>query len=1207
MNKKSLPANGERFVPEQEGVIRLEHMHRYHLACRIAKDLDVLDIASGEGYGSALLAAVARTVIGVDIDQDAIDHARDTYVHNGLSFLQGQATQIPLPDRAVDLVVSFETIEHLQDHDCMIKEIRRVLKKRGVLMISSPNKSIYSDKSGYKNPFHKHELYTSEFLCLINANFTNVLHYRQKTTGASIIAASSGSAPFINLNSNDAAQGLIEHRYDLIIASDGELPELPNSAYEISDGPLQPEKSELTIIELKNDLEKALKECTRIKDEYADLEPLKNENISLQSKNTEYSKTNALMHNALYQLAEDANKILADKWWRRSRHLRRMSNSIRKLRGRQKKRWPKAFVAEDYLIAPIITSKPDTSRDNPTSLQHSEGMAKDLAELRINHLELCEQLATARRKPMKSLRDLWIHKFLKRFTAGALPLPSRMKARMVKSAAKRHPDRSLPGWRSEPPRHCGVPVNSNTAASARAGRCRPRRPGLPDILLVSHEASWTGAPILVHNLARVYRDRYNVTILCLRGGPLLPAFEDVAVCVRKIAVTDMSCKDGRATLKAFLEEGDFAFAVVNSIESRHVLGMMRELKLPTVSLLHEFASDTLPRTAFPEAIEHADTIIFSTSVTLNNAIDITGIDYSPKIRILPQGKCKVPSKLGDSGPDRLERDRLKALLKPKGYGQEILVVGMGSVVIRKGTDLFIEVARRVIAQPGGEHFRFFWFGEGYNPDEDRAYSVYLQDQLKRSGIDDRVVIQPVTSEIEYVYELADAFLLASRLDPLPNVAIDAMLSGVPMVVFDKASGIPEILCAAGLEKDCVAEYLDTSQMADKLLHVTGKDRDRISAQMQAHARLTFDFAAYAEQIERQAMETTRQFRDRSQAEALIAKDSGFAPDVMYPISLQPDKDRTKAARLYLEHYALGIHPRRPEPGFNQYVYYAHHDASRMQHGDAYADYLSRGRPDGPWITPILQGPVTERSAPNATGLRTALHIHAFYLDGLNDVLLRLKANRSRPKVFVSVRDSGDLLQAKNLLQGYDGESEIRIVPNLGRDIGPFLTEFGPELVRDFEVIGHVHIKKSITLRNKELVERWASFILSNVLGSPKAGAMMDVQLSEFEQVPGLGMTFPADPNILSWNKNRMHAEQLAAKMGLVNLPDAFDFPVGTMFWMRSSALTPFIGLNLGWTDYPSEPLADDGTMLHALERLFGVVPRMNGFETRMTNVPGVNR
>nr|WP_242452781.1 rhamnan synthesis F family protein [Prosthecochloris ethylica] len=634
---------------------------------------------------------------------------------------------------------------------------------------------------------------------------------------------------------------------------------------------------------------------------------------------------------------------------------------------------------------------------------------------------------------------------------------------------------------------------------------------------------------------------------------------------------------------------------------------MRELKLPTVSLLHEFASYTLPRTAFPEAIEHADTIIFSTSVTLNNAIDITGIGYSPKIRILPQGKCKVPCKPGDSGPDRIERDRLEALLKPKGHGQEILVIGVGSVQVRKGTDLFIEVARRVMAQPGGEHFRFFWFGEGYNPDEDPAYSVYLQDQLKRSGIEDRVIIQPVTSEIEYVYELADAFLLASRLDPLPNVAIDAMLSGVPMVVFDKASGIPEILCAAGLEEDCVAEYLDTSRMADKLLHVTGKDRDRISAHMQAHARLTFDFAAYAEQIEHQAMETTRQFRARPQAEALIAKDPGFTPGFMYPVSRQPDKDRTRAARVYLEHHALGIHPRRPEPGFNQNVYYAHHDASRMQHGDAYADYLSRGRPEGPWMTPVLQGPVTERSAPNATGQRTALHIHAYYLDGLNDVLSRLKVNRSRPKVFVSVRDSENLLQAKNLLQSYDGESEIRIVTNLGRDIGPFLTEFGPELVRDFEVIGHVHIKKSITLQNEELVGRWTSFVLSNVLGGPKAGAMMDVQLSEFEQVPGLGMTFPADPNILSWNRNRMHAEQLAAKMGLVDLPDAFDFPVGTMFWMRSSALAPFIGLNLGWTDYPSEPLADDGTMLHALERLFGVVPGMKGFETRMTNVPGVNR
>jgi lipopolysaccharide biosynthesis protein len=279
----------------------------------------------------------------------------------------------------------------------------------------------------------------------------------------------------------------------------------------------------------------------------------------------------------------------------------------------------------------------------------------------------------------------------------------------------------------------------------------------------------------------------------------------------------------------------------------------------------------------------------------------------------------------------------------------------------------------------------------------------------------------------------------------------------------------------------------------------------------------------------------------------------------------------------------------------------------MALGDAYADYLSKGRPDGPWKVPILQGPAKDKSAMKATGLRTALHVHAYYVDELDDVLSRLGANLSRPKVFVSVKDAQDLVQAETLLQDYDGESVTRIVPNLGRDIGPFLIEFGPELVRDFDVIGHVHTKKSAALADDALVAHWKRFALCNVLGGLEAGAMMDLQLSAFEKVPGLGITFPADPHIISWNLNKGHAVRLSAQMGVTDLPDAFDFPVGTMFWMRSSALSPFVGLNLDWADCPSEPLPYDGSMLHALERLFGIIPKLNGFEVRMTNVMGVTR
>jgi ubiquinone/menaquinone biosynthesis C-methylase UbiE len=146
-----------------KGEIEIEHVHRYAIEVELARGKRVLDIACGEGYGSSLLSRVAAQVIGVDIAEDAIAHARATYAHANLQFLLGSCASIPVADRSIDLVVSFETIEHHDQHEAMMREIRRVLRTDGVMVISSPDKYEYSDVPGYRNPFHAKELYRDEF------------------------------------------------------------------------------------------------------------------------------------------------------------------------------------------------------------------------------------------------------------------------------------------------------------------------------------------------------------------------------------------------------------------------------------------------------------------------------------------------------------------------------------------------------------------------------------------------------------------------------------------------------------------------------------------------------------------------------------------------------------------------------------------------------------------------------------------------------------------------------------------------------------------------------------------------------------------------------------------------------------------------------------------------------------------------------------
>src|SRR5262245_17487123 len=114
---RRLEWTGERYLPEIGGNIQLEHMHRYLLARELALDRRVLDIACGEGFGSDLLASVAAQVVGVDISLEVIQHANRQYRRPNLEFSVGTCAAIPLTDHSVDLVVSFETIEHHDQHE----------------------------------------------------------------------------------------------------------------------------------------------------------------------------------------------------------------------------------------------------------------------------------------------------------------------------------------------------------------------------------------------------------------------------------------------------------------------------------------------------------------------------------------------------------------------------------------------------------------------------------------------------------------------------------------------------------------------------------------------------------------------------------------------------------------------------------------------------------------------------------------------------------------------------------------------------------------------------------------------------------------------------------------------------------------------------------------------------------------------------------
>ena len=169
--------SGERFLPEQcKGEMAIEHFQRYQMASQLADGKLVLDAACGDGYGSSLIARCAKKTVGLDIDENTVKEASEKYGGPTLSFVCGDITALPFEDKAFDMVVSFETIEHVDENSqhLFLKEIKRVLKSGGILVMSTPNKAIYTDRVSGHNQFHLKEFYVEEFVGFLYVFFPKV-------------------------------------------------------------------------------------------------------------------------------------------------------------------------------------------------------------------------------------------------------------------------------------------------------------------------------------------------------------------------------------------------------------------------------------------------------------------------------------------------------------------------------------------------------------------------------------------------------------------------------------------------------------------------------------------------------------------------------------------------------------------------------------------------------------------------------------------------------------------------------------------------------------------------------------------------------------------------------------------------------------------------------------------------------------------------
>tara|TARA_R110000868_G_scaffold237132_1_gene491195 strand:- start:18376 stop:21831 length:3456 start_codon:yes stop_codon:yes gene_type:complete len=823
-----------------------------------------------------------------------------------------------------------------------------------------------------------------------------------------------------------------------------------------------------------------------------------------------------------------------------------------------------------------------------------------LVQLQAQREMAVNLVVRARRRPQALLVKLLEYRVLRVLAKLSPPLPKDMTQRFARSAQKRNPKRpimALPQSSQSPqsPQGAVVPVVPSEAPEVPVLTKPPR----DCVIVVSHEATRTGAPILSLNIIRELSRKYDVISISLLGGPLARYFSEESYCSIELDRATMSPAEIEVRVMEIAQATKPLFAVANSAASYSALPALKKSGVPIVALVHEFASDLPAHPYFIETLELADKVVFSTELTLSNLLENQHICRPPKAMILAQGKSEVPSSLVD---ETIRKGELAAIGRAFGSNPaEITLVGIGSIHYRKGPDVFIEIARKIKQRAPATRFRFVWVGDGLDP-QGAEYPRFLIDQVNRAQLQTSFHFLPSVSALDEVYAAADALIIASRLDPLPNVAIDMIDAGKPIFCFEKTTGFAEILRDEGFGA-CIADFFDTSDMADRIIAaLTSKDAAIELGRRQSGALgPTFDMASYVAQIDAVACDLGNAVAQRQEDIDTIDASGMFRTD-FYDVHARKMSQRDLIAE-YVDRSKTGRAARKAVPGFHPLVYAAETGLDSTR--DPLAHYIGTGTPQGIWNALVIDEHAEVDEA-EAAKVSVALHIHAYYPEMLDELITRLNVGSVFPDLFISTRAGGEDAVTQGA-RAYKGKLvEARAFPNIGRDLGPMLSGFGDSL-RQYDIVGHTHTKKSLHVQDRGVVSKWSNFMLNNLLGSEEAGPMASRTITAMARDPEIAIVYPDDPGMMSWCENAEIAEDLARRLNAGPLPDYFNFPVGSMFWMRRALFERFLGLGFDWDSYPSEPLPDDGTELHAVERLFGALPQMEKMKTAVLNVVGTTR
>jgi len=361
-----------------------------------------------------------------------------------------------------------------------------------------------------------------------------------------------------------------------------------------------------------------------------------------------------------------------------------------------------------------------------------------------------------------------------------------------------------------------LPGTAARARNARAASGSPLfgaatlpEPAPPTILFVSHEASRTGAPILLIEVAQLLKETLGLRCMFLlrTGGELERAFRAIGP---TLVLGDPN-RINAATLRELARQ-NIGLVYSNTATNGLVQRDLERLNRPILCHMHELGYSVERHFG----AENLKAVLATTDLFLAGSGAVA--HYLREVRRVPAERLAVAYpfvKLADTLARARARPRRSALRLP---ADGIVIGACGTIGWRKGTDLFLQLAQQTLRR-GTVPMHFVWVGGPLTT----AEFAQLHHDAVQMGIRDRLIFPGAVDDHIPYFARFDIFVLTSREDPFPLVALDAASLGIPVVCFDKAGGTPELVEA---DAGVIVPYMDIEGMTDAVIGLVGDDTRR---------------------------------------------------------------------------------------------------------------------------------------------------------------------------------------------------------------------------------------------------------------------------------------------------------------------------------------------------------------------------------------------